>query len=125
MAFQPHILCVEDDHDTRELLQVVLSQAGFRVSVVEDSSKVVPWLRGIVCDAVLLDNWLPGMTGIELCRQIRSFDQSIPIFLCSGAAAATDKASALSAGAQGYFTKPFNPDDLVSTLRAALNTSEE
>jgi DNA-binding response OmpR family regulator len=74
---------------------------------------MVPWPRRIVCDAVLLDNWLPGMTRIELCRQIRSFDQSIPIFLCSGDAATTDKASELSAGAQDYFTKPFNTDDPV------------
>jgi DNA-binding response OmpR family regulator len=103
----------------------VLSQAGFRVSVIGDSSKVVPWLRGIVCDIVLLDNWMPGMTGIDLCRQIRSFDQSIPIFLCSGAAAAADKASALAAGAQGYLSKPFNPNELVSTLRAALKTSKK
>lgn len=68
---------------------------------------------------------MPEMTGIELCGQICSFDASIPIFLCSGAATTADKASALAAGAQGYFTKPFNPDDLVATLRAALKTSEE
>lgn len=120
MQYQPHILFVDDDPDTCELICFVLAQAGFRVSLTNDSSKVLPLLQAIVFDAVLLDNWLPGITGIELCREIRSFDQSIPIFFCSGAASQADKAAALAAGAHGYITKPFAPGELVSTLRAAL-----
>jgi DNA-binding response OmpR family regulator len=119
----PHILLAEDDPDTRELMQILLQHAGFLVSVSADSSEVLELLATDHFDAVLLDNWMPEMTGLELCRQIRLFDQNTPILFCSGAASEADRRTALSAGAQGYLTKPFNPDDLVSTLRAALKTS--
>ena len=64
---------------------------------------------------------MPGITGLELCRRIRSFDQTMPILFCSGAVTEADKKAALSAGAQGYIGKPFDPEDLIATLRAALN----
>jgi DNA-binding response OmpR family regulator len=105
-AIKPHILFVEDDHDTRELVQILLSQAGFRVSVIGDSTEVLQLLAMDHFDALLLDNWMPKVTGLELCRLIRSFDQTTPIFFCSGAATDGDKTTALSAGAQGYFVKP-------------------
>lgn len=124
MQNQPHILFADDDPDTRELVRVVLMRAGFCVSVTADPFKALQLLRGIVFDAVLLDICMPEMTGIELCRQIRFFDQRIPIFFCSGAATEADKTAALSAGAQGYFTKPLEPDDLVCTLRAALKIAK-
>jgi DNA-binding response OmpR family regulator len=72
-------------------------------------------------DALLLDNWMPNLNGIELCRLIRCFDSTIPIFFCSGTVTETDKQAAFSAGAQGYLAKPFDPDELTATLRAALN----
>lgn len=121
---QPHILFVEDDPDTRELMQFVLGSAGFSVSVTGDVSEALRFATNARFDALLLDNWLPGVTGIELCRQIRSFDHSTPIFFCSGAATDADKKAALSAGAQGYFTKPFNTDDLIAALRLALKIPE-
>lgn len=120
MEKQPHILFVEDDSDTRELVQIMLSQAGFRVSVTGDSSKVLHLLTTDHFDALLLDNWMPELTGIELCRTIRTFDQNTPIFFCSGAITEADKSDAISAGAQGYIGKPFDPDDLIRSLRDAL-----
>jgi DNA-binding response OmpR family regulator len=120
-ALKPHILFVDDDHDTRELVQILLSQAGFRVSVTGDSTEVLQLLAMDHFDALLLDNWMPKVTGLELCRLIRSFDQTTPIFFCSGAATDADKTSALSAGAQGYFVKPFDVDELTATLCTALN----
>jgi two-component system, OmpR family, phosphate regulon response regulator OmpR len=114
-AIKPHILFVEDDHDTRELVQILLGQAGFRVSVTGDSSEVLQLLATDHFDALLLDNWMPEVTGIELCRLIRAFDQTTPIFFCSGAATEADKMMALSAGAQGYIVKPFDPNELTAT----------
>jgi two-component system, OmpR family, phosphate regulon response regulator OmpR len=81
MQSQPHILYAEDDPDTRELVQLFLRQAGFRVSVTGDSSEVLSVVATDHIDALLLDNWMPGITGPELCRGIRSFDQSMPILL--------------------------------------------
>ena len=120
-AIKPHILFVEDDQDTRELVQILLGQDGFRVSVTGNSTEVLQLLATDHFDALLLDNWMPEVTGIELCRLIRTFDQTTPIFFCSGAATEADKAMALSAGAQGYIVKPFDPNGLTATLRTALN----
>ena len=117
----PHILYAEDDRDTREFVQILLQQAGFRVSVTDDSTEVLQLLATHCFDAPVLDNWMPDISGLELCRRIRSFDQIIPIFFCSGALTEADKSDAFSAGAQGYIGKPFDPDELTATLRAALN----
>lgn len=105
------------------LVQVILGQAGFCVSVTGDSSEVLDLLATTPFDALLLDNWMPKISGIELCRVIRSSDQKLPIFFCSGAATDADRKAALSAGAQSYFIKPFDPDELTTTLRAVLKTS--
>lgn len=121
MQIQPHILLAEDDEDTRELVRLILHHAGFRVSVTGDSSEVMPLLATDHFDALLLDNWMPNINGIELCRLIRSLDHKIPIFFCSGAVTEADKNEAFSAGAQGYLAKPFDPNELTDTLRAALN----
>ena len=65
-------------------------------------------------------NSMPEVTGIELCRQIRSLDQETPILFCSGAVTEADKLATFSAGAQGYLAKPFDPDELTATLRAVV-----
>ena len=116
MQVQPHILLAEDDADTRELIELILHNAGFR----GDPSEVMQLLTSDRFDALLVDNWMPKLTGIELCRYIRSFDQKTPIFFCSGAVTEADKTAAFSAGAQGYFAKPFDPDELTKKLRAAV-----
>jgi len=120
MQIQPHILLAEDDADTRDVITLILNHAGFRVSVTDDSSEVLKLLAADSFDALLLDNWMPNLDGIELCRLIRSCDSSIPIFFCSGAVTEADKQAAFSAGAQGYLAKPFDPDELTTVLRAAL-----
>ena len=72
MERQPHILLAEDDADTRELVELILRHAGFRVSVTGDSSEVLDLLATDRFDALLLDNWMPEVTGLELCRTVRS-----------------------------------------------------
>lgn len=59
-------------------------------------------------------------TGVELCRQIRAFDQSTPILICSGAVTQADQEAEVLAGAQGYVKKPFSSRDLVRALRAVF-----
>ena len=124
MQIQPHILFAEDDADTREIITLILNHASFRVSVTGDSSEVIKLLATDSFDALLLDNWMPNLNGIELCRMVRSNDPNIPIFFCSGAVTEADKKAAFSAGAQGYLAKPIDPDDLTATLCTALNWPE-
>ena len=116
----PSILVAEDDPDTRELLQIVLAGANFRVTVTDDPTRVLELLSTDNFDAVLLDNLMPKINGIELCRVIRSVSERIVIVFCSGAVGKGDQQAAFDAGAQGYITKPFEPRELTSTLRSVL-----
>lgn len=118
----PHILVVDDHSDSRELLEFVLRRAGFHVTVKDDAAGVLDLVTTTNFDALILDTLMPKITGIELCRKVRSFDQNTPIFFCSAAAHSSDKTAALSAGAQAYFVKPFDPYELTAALHAALNT---
>jgi CheY-like chemotaxis protein len=90
------------------------------VSAPESATDVLALAAKEPFDALLLDNWMPGLSGIELCRQIRTFDQTTPIVFCSGAVTQADKDEAVLVGAQGYVGKPFEPDNLIGALRAAL-----
>ena len=116
----PHILFAEDDPDTRKMIELLLSRAGFRVSAPESAVDALTLATTERFDVVLLDNWMPEVSGIDICRKIRTYDQTTPILFCSGAVTQADKEAAASAGAQGFVGKPFDPDDLIRALRAAL-----
>lgn len=120
---EPHILFVDDNHDICELVQVVLQAAGFRVSTADSTAAALQLAASERFDALLLDYWMPDLTGIELCRRIRAFDQNIPILICSGAVTQADRDAAVLAGAQGYVNKPFYPNDLIRAVRTSLRRS--
>ena len=120
---KPHILFVDDNSDIRDLVQHLLQAAGFRVSTAESAADVLQLVRGERFDALVLDYWMPEVTGIDLCRRIRTFDQSTPILICSGAITQKDKEAAVLAGAQGYMAKPFHAADLIRELRSTINAS--
>jgi two-component system OmpR family response regulator len=124
MESRPHILYVEDDPDTREMVRLFLESAGFKVTAVEHPSVALKLFNQERYDVVLLDNWMPEITGIDLSLQIREIDNITPIIFCSGAATKSDADEALSAGAQYYLTKPFDPEDLIQILRLIIKTAE-
>jgi DNA-binding response OmpR family regulator len=121
MTLEPHILFVDDNPDICELVQAVLQNAGFRVSLSDSNAGALQLAASEHFDALLLDYWMPDFTGIELCRRIRAFDQSTPILICSGAVTQADKDAAVLAGAQGYVNKPFYSQELIVALRSSLN----
>jgi DNA-binding response OmpR family regulator len=123
MLKQPHILFADDNADIREMVQLVLQAAGFRVSTTDTSTGVLKLATTERFDVLLLDYWMPELTGIELCRRIRTFDQKTPILICSGAVSAADTETAVLAGAQGLLTKPFNSEGLVKAVRSVLKVS--
>lgn len=120
MRSEPHILFVDDDPDIREMVQALLPTAGFQVFSPENAADVLHLAPTECFDVLVLDYWMPQVTGLELCRQIRRFDQNTPILICSGAVSAADKEAALLAGAQGYLGKPFSSKDLVRALRSVI-----
>jgi len=117
---EPHILFVDDNFDIRELVQMLLQSAGFHVSTSDNAADVLQRVAAESFDALILDYWMPEATGIELCRRIRTFDQSTPILICSGAVTKADREAGVLAGAQGYIAKPFNSAELVGALRSVL-----
>ena len=95
---------------------MMLQQAGYRVDCTESSSQAVQFARDRIYDLILVDNWMPEMTGDEVTKAIRVFNASTPILYYSGAAYEADKQHARDAGAQGYLVKP----DGISTLVAEV-----
>jgi two-component system response regulator ResD len=75
-------------------------------------------------DLYLLDNWLPEMAGVDLCKKLREFDPITPILFYSGAAYESDKERAIAAGAQGYIVKPALPDEIISEISRLISPKE-
>lgn len=117
MAFpKGRILCTEDDEDTRDLLVITLGMAGYEVTCTDSPERAIEQVRNGNFDLCLMDNWLPGLSGEDLCKKIREFDTKTPILFYSGAAYESDKQRARDAGAQGYLVKPVLGDELLAEI---------
>lgn len=110
------ILCTEDDEDTRDLLELTLNSAGYEVICSDDADQAVEHIRTGMFDLCLMDNWMPGISGEELCIRIRKLDKKTPILFYSGAAYESDKQRARDAGAQGYLVKPVLERELLQEV---------
>jgi two-component system phosphate regulon response regulator PhoB len=119
------ILCTEDDADTRELITLVLSDNNCEVITTETPALAIQLARATSFDLYLLDNWIPGMSGTELCEALRLFDSQTPILFYSGAAYPKDKAEAYASGAQGYLVKPVDNDELVAEVFRVITESQK
>ena len=110
------ILCVDDDHDTCELIAALLGRAGFEVRRASTAAEGLSLARSETFDLYLLDQGLPGWTGSELCRRIREFDTATPVVFFSGFAHESDRRRAFDAGALEYLVKPNDVGKLVETV---------
>jgi DNA-binding response OmpR family regulator len=110
------ILCTEDDPDTRDLIVIILNAHNCEVVTAASSAESLRLARTQHFDLYLLDNWLAGSSGIELCEELRKFDSKTPILFYSGAASDEDKREARECGAQGYLTKPADGDALAAEV---------
>src|SRR6266516_5465785 len=115
----PRALVVEDEPPLARLVAGYLEREGFAVSVCEDGEYGVQLAREQDPEVIVLDLMLPGLDGIEACRQIRAFSDAYIIML-TAKAEETDKIVGLSTGADDYLTKPFSPGELVARVRAML-----
>ena len=118
------ILCTEDDEDTCDLLVLTLSLAGYDVICTETATRAVDLIRSENFDLCLVDNWMPGLSGENLCKSIREFDTKTPILFYSGAGYESDKVRALAAGAQGYLVKPVLDGALVAEVGRIIAESK-
>ena len=121
----PEILVIEDDMETRSLLNDVLSSGGFRVSFAGNGTDGLTALRARTPDLVLLDHGLPGMSGLEVCQRIRREPNlsAVPVIMLTALARPTDQVAGLDAGADDYVTKPFGIDELLARLHSHIRRS--
>ena len=121
MGHPARILYTEDDLDTRELVRFVLQKNDCEVVTTACFVQTLTLAKRGVFDIYIIDNWMPGLSGIELCKQLRAIDSKTPILFYSGAALEKDRTMALACGAQGYLTKPATPDELLAIVSRLIS----
>lgn len=114
------ILCVEDDEETCKMLCSLLGLINCETSTAATATEALEKIASEHFNLYLLDNWLPGGSGVELCKKIRETDTSTPIVFYSGAAHQSEREEALAAGAQAYLIKPVDVAALVETIQNLL-----
>ncbi len=121
------ILIVEDESDLIKLLKYNLEKEGFRVSYATDGSIALAEVRRDPPDLVILDLMLPGLDGLEVCRQLRRSDKfsRIPLLMLSARSEEADRIVGLELGADDYVTKPFSMREVVARVRALLRRNEQ
>lgn len=117
------LLCIEDDEDACELITFVFEQEGFEVETCSQTD-CLKLLHEEKFSAIILDNYLDGIKGTEICREIRSFDQTTPIIFFSGEARLGEIDKALAAGANDYLVKPNDFEKLVPTTIKFIEASQ-
>jgi two-component system KDP operon response regulator KdpE len=115
----PNILVVDDEPQIRRVLRSTLSFRGYTISEAASGEEALERIRKLKPDLILLDVNLPGMSGVEACREIRRFTDA-PIIILTVRSAERDKVMALDAGADDYVTKPFGIEELLARVRASL-----
>ena len=119
MAEAPLILVVDDEQSYRDALRVALEREGFRVEVAADGAEALQRFDAVRPSLVLLDVMLPKISGVDVCREIRTRSQ-VPIIMVTARNAEIDAVVGLEVGADDYVTKPFRLRELVARVRASL-----
>ncbi len=116
------VLVVEDSVTQQEMIKDLLKESGLEVSVASDGSEALDFIQGTPPDLVILDIVMPKMNGYEVCRQIKSnpTTQNLPIVMCSSKGEEFDRYWGMKQGADAYIAKPFQPTELVSTVKQLL-----
>ncbi|TDR80557.1 phosphate regulon transcriptional regulator PhoB [Paludibacterium purpuratum] len=117
-----NILLVEDEPAIQELIAFNLTQAGHHVLRASTAEAAITLVKNALPDLVLLDWMLPGASGIEVAKKLRSDERtrSVPIIMLTARSDEQDKISGLDAGADDYITKPFSPRELLARIKAVL-----
>ena len=121
-----NILIIEDESDVADLLTLNLRKAGFRISTAADGASGLQNARDDRPDFIVLDLMLPKMSGLEVCRILKSdtATSQIPILMLTAKAEEIDRIVGLEFGADDYVTKPFSPREVVLRIKAILRRAE-
>ncbi len=121
------ILVVDDDYDIARYVELNLSLEGFAVHVAHDGEEAMELARQLRPEAVLLDVMMPGLDGYEVCKRLRSDPRTShsAVIMLTAKSLSADTVLGLTAGADDYIAKPFDPPELVARVRAALRRSRQ
>ena len=120
---RPHVLVVEDDHAVGDVLRRYLEQS-YEVTVATDGVTGLAAARDLAPDLIVLDVMLPGLNGLEICRELRETDGSaVPIIMLTALGETDDRIAGLTNGADDYVTKPFSVKELTLRVGSVLRRS--
>jgi two-component system alkaline phosphatase synthesis response regulator PhoP len=119
---KPKVLVIEDEPDILEVIQYNLEREGYKVVVCRNGEQGLSRIRTDNPDLVILDLMLPGMDGVEVCRQVKAdpVTRAIPIVMVTAKSEESDIVLGLGIGADDYITKPFSPRELVARIKVVL-----
>ena len=120
------VIIVDDDRETREMLQVLLELEGFEVKLAANGLRLISTLHVDKPDLILLDVMMSWIDGFELCQAIKKNPEfaTIPVVFISGKTSAADVQRGVEVGAADYFTKPLDTHRLVARLHALTGTTQ-
>jgi DNA-binding response OmpR family regulator len=113
---RPSVLLVEDQQHLREMLAILFEEWGYRATMVGTATEGLRQTLERRFDIIVLDNWLPDLEGLDLCKQIREFDQRTPIIFYSASAMGNEDTTTIQAGANAFVLK----SDGLAPLREAM-----
>ena len=121
-ADKPCVLLVEDEPAQREILRYNLGAEGYDVTMAENGDDALILMEEVMPDLVLLDWMLPGVSGIEICRRLktRKKTKNIPVIMLSAKSEEVDRVRGLETGADDYVVKPFSVGELMARIRTQL-----
>ena len=120
-----HILLVEDEVKLAKFIELELTYEGYRLTVAHDGMAGLQTARESQPDLVILDWMLPNLSGIEVCRRLRTTGDKVPIILLTAKDEVRDRVVGLDAGADDYMVKPFSIEELLARVRAHLRRTQE
>ncbi|NJN39388.1 MAG: response regulator transcription factor [Acaryochloridaceae cyanobacterium CSU_3_4] len=120
-----HILLVEDETKLAQFVEMELTHEGYQVTVAPDGMTGLTAAREGQPDLILLDWMLPGLSGIEVCRRLRTTGDKVPVILLTAKDEISDRVEGLDAGADDYMVKPFSIEELLARIRAHLRRIQE
>jgi two-component system alkaline phosphatase synthesis response regulator PhoP len=113
------VLVVDDDENIVQLVKMYLERDGYQVWCTYDGASAIAEFRRTRPDVIVLDLMLPGVSGLDVCREVRR-ETTTPIIMLTARTTEADKLTGLDLGADDYVTKPFSPRELLARIRAVL-----
>jgi DNA-binding response OmpR family regulator len=120
-----HILLIEDEIKLARFIELELNSEGYRITVAHDGMAGLTLARESTPDLVILDWMLPGLTGVEVCRRLRTTGNKVPVIMLTARDEVQDRVAGLNAGADDYVLKPFSIEELLARVRAHLRRQQE